>query len=175
MSSELEARIQRLEDIEEIRKLGTLYGIAMDERREDETRAIFTDDARLTSKDGVFAASGLEEIITVYKARWDALGPTSHFVHGSVIDIDPDDPDRATGIVTSHAEVVRNGKPMLASIIYNDEYRRDGGTWKFSARELGFFYYTEADRYAQTMLEHNRNRAYDEPQPADYPEALRGS
>lgn len=172
---DLEARIRRLEDIEEIRNLGTLYGIAMDERREDETRAMFTEDAKLTSRDGVFAAEGLEEIITTYKARWDALGPTNHFVHGQIIEIDPDDPDRATGIVTSHAEVVRNGTPMLAAITYNDEYRRDDGRWKFSARELGFFYYTERDRVAQTMLEPNRNRAYPEPQPADYPEALKGS
>ena len=170
---DLEARVRRLEDIEEIRALATRYGIAMDERREDETRAIFTPDARLTSKDGVFAAEGLETIITTYKGRWDALGPTNHFVHGSIIEIDADDPDRATGVVTSHAEVVRNGKPMLAAITYNDEYRRHEGKWKFSARELGFFYYTEAERYVETMLEHKRNRAGEEPQPADYPEALR--
>ena len=170
---DLEARIQRLEDIEEIRALVTRYGIAMDERREGETREIFTPDAKLTSRDGVFAAEGLETIITTYKARWDALGPSNHFVHGSVIEIDDSDPDRATGIVTAHAEVVRNGKPMLAAITYNDQYRRHDGKWKFSARELGFFYYTEADRYAQTMLETNRNRAYDDPQPADYPQVLR--
>lgn len=170
---DLEARIRRLEDLHEIRNLVTAYGIAMDERDVDATRAMFTADARLTSKDGAFSAEGLEAILTVYAARWDALGPTSHIVHGQVLDTDPDDPDLAHGTVTSHAEVVRNEVPMLASIVYEDEYRRDGGRWKFSAREMGFFYYMPADAYSETMMSPFRNLASDDPRPADYPIALR--
>jgi hypothetical protein len=172
---DLEARIRRLEDIEEIRSLITRYGVAMDERQMDETREMFTPDARLTSKDGVFAAVGLESILETYAGRWEVLGPTYHYVHGTTIDTDPDDPGRATGVVTGHAEVVRNGQAMVVALTYNDEYRRHDGRWKFAARELGFFYYTRADQYVETMLSPNRNRAYDEPRPADYPEALKSS
>ncbi len=170
---DLEARIQRLEDIHEIRNLVTRYGIAMDERKEAETREMFTPDATLTSKDGVFAADGLESIITTYKGRWDVLGPTNHFVHGQAIDIDPDDPDHATGTVTSHAEVVRNGEPMIVALTYDDEYRRHDGKWKFSSREMGYFYYTPAAQYVETMKSGDRNLAYGDARPADYPMALR--
>ena len=170
---DLEARIRRLEDLHDIQNLITAYGIAMDERDAAATRELFTPDATLTSKDGVFAADGLDEILETYAGRWEVLGPTSHIVHGAVLHIDPDDPDRATGTVPSHAEVVRNGESMLVSIIYEDEYRRHEGKWKFSSREMGFFYYMPASGYVETMKSSNRNLAYGDARPADYPMALR--
>ena len=170
---DLEARIRRLEDIEDIRALVTRYGIAMDERQMDVTRAMFTPDARLTSKDGAFAAEGLAAILQTYQARFDVLGASYHVAHGHIIDVDPEDPDRATGTVTAHAEVVRNGTPMLVALIYEDQYQRHEGAWKFAAREMGFFYYTPADRYLETMLSPNRNLASGDELPADYPTALR--
>lgn len=171
---DLEARIARLESIEEIRQLVVAYGIAMDERRMDEVRVMFTPDAKLTSKDGVFSADGLEAIVATYQGRWDVLGPTSHIVHGQTIEIDPENPDRATGTVPSNAEVVRNGEPMLVSLIYHDVYERHEGRWKFAAREMGYFYYLPPDRYTEVMRSANRNLAYGDARPADFPEALRG-
>ncbi|MCH1512409.1 MAG: nuclear transport factor 2 family protein [Acidimicrobiales bacterium] len=170
---DIEARVRRLEDTNEIRNLTTRYGLAMDERNVEETRAMFTPDAVLTSKDGVFAAEGIESIMTTFAGRWDVLGPTSHWVHGQIIEINPSDPDRATGTVTSHAELDRNREAVLVSLIYEDTYVRHEGIWKFAAREMGYFYYTPAEKYTETMLSPNRNLAYDEPLPADYPVALK--
>ena len=48
---DIEARVRQLEDTNEIRNLTTRYGLAMDERNVEETRAMFTPDAVLTSKD----------------------------------------------------------------------------------------------------------------------------
>jgi hypothetical protein len=145
----------------------------MDERNEQEIRTMFTPDAILTSKDGVFAAEGIESIMTTYAGRWDVLGPTSHIVHGQIIEINPSDPDRATGTVTSHAELDRNGEAALVSLIYEDTYVRHEGVWKFAAREMGYFYYMPAEKYAEVMLSPNRNLAYGEPMPADYPMTLK--
>lgn len=170
---DLEARIRRLEDIEAIRQLCTAYGIAMDERDMESTREMFTEDAELRSKDGVFAAKGRQAILDTYQGRWDVLGPTYHFVHGQTIEIDPDDPDRATGTLTSHAEVVRNDEPMIVALQYEDVYRRDDGKWKFAEREMGYFYYMPPDRYTEVMRSPNRNLAYGDARPADYPQALR--
>ncbi len=170
---DLEARIRRLEDIEAIRQLCTAYGIAMDERDMDATREMFTEDAELRSKDGVFAATGRQAILDTYQGRWDVLGPTYHFGHGHIVEIDPDDPDRATGTLTSHAEVVRNDEPMIVALQYEDVYRRDGGTWKFAEREMGYFYYMPPDRYTEVMKSSDRNLAYGDARPADYPQALR--
>ena len=166
---DVETRVRRLEDTNEIRNLTTRYGLAMDEHDEQEVREMFTPDAGLTSKDGVFSAKGIESIITTYRGRWEVLGATSHVVHGQIIEIDLSDPDRATGTVTSHAELDRNGKAMLVSLIYKDIYERHEGIWKFAAREMGYFYYMPAEKYAEVMLSPNRNLAYDDPLPADYP------
>lgn len=169
---DIEARLRRLEDLEEIRQLVTKYGIIMDERDEAGIEEIFSPDAELRSKDGVFSAKGLDNIVETYRGRFAVLGPTYHYVHGQTIDIDPDDPDRATGTTTSHAEVVRNDQSMIAAILYEDVFRRHDGKWKFSEREIGFFYYMPPGEYAKTMLSPDRNLAYGDPRPADYPQAL---
>ncbi len=76
--------------------------------------------------------------------------------------------------MTGHAEVVRHGEPMLVAMQYEDVFVRDGGKWKFSEREMGFFYYLPPDRYTEVMRSPNRNLAYGDERPADYPQALRG-
>src|SRR5258706_16272387 len=103
MPASMEERIGRLEDRAAIQELAVIYGFAMDERDEEAIRLIFCEDATLRSEDGVFAARGIEEIVTTYLGRFAALGPTNHFSHGHVVRFDPADPDRATGLLASHA------------------------------------------------------------------------
>ena len=91
MTTDLETRIARLEDTNAIQALGILYGYVMDERDEDGIRRIFCEDATLRSQDGVFAATGMDEIVTTYLGRFAALGPTNHFSHGHVVRLDPTD------------------------------------------------------------------------------------
>jgi hypothetical protein len=76
----------------------------------------------------------------------------------------------ATGTVNSHAEVVRNNEPMLASLRYHDDYRLEDGRWRFHARVLAFFYYLRPGDYREAMGGTLRNRAYPAPQSADFPE-----
>ncbi|GIU93363.1 MAG: hypothetical protein KatS3mg011_2269 [Acidimicrobiia bacterium] len=166
---DLEARLRRLEDKEEIRQLVTRYGLVVDEMDLDGIADLFTPDAELCSRDGVFAAKGIEAILDTYRARFEVLGPTYHYVHGQTIDLDPDDPDRARGITTSHAEVVRNGEAMMVAVVYHDEYRRFQGAWRFARREMAFFYYLRPADYAAALPTPWRVRAYDSPHPADYP------
>ena len=134
MTTDLETRIARLEDTNAIQELGILYGFVMDERDEDGIRQIFCEDATLRSQDGVFAATGMEEIVTTYLGRFAALGPTNHYCHGHVVRFDDDDPTSAYGLLASHAEVSRNGVGMQVALRYKDTYRRDGGRWKFADR-----------------------------------------
>jgi len=63
---------------------------------------------------------------------------------------------------------------MLAAIRYHDRYRREGGRWRFSERVLSLMYYVPTSQYLDAFgagLAH-RNRAYDTPQAADWPESL---
>lgn len=166
----LQDRIRRLEDREAIRELVARYGLAMDERDMDEVRRLFAPDATLRSEDGVFAATGIDEIVATFEGRWAALGPTLHVAHGQTISLDDHDADRATGRVTSHAEVVRDGTTMVAAVVYADGYVRLDGEWRFADRNMAYFYYVPVETYAETLPRRDRMLAYGEPAPASFPD-----
>ena len=170
--TDLATRIRRLEDREAIRELVGRYGYVIDNRDLDGVAGLFCEDAVLESQDGVMQARGRAAIIELYKGRFAALGPTFHFTHDQAITLDEADPDAASGIIASHAEVMRNGEAMLAAIRYFDEYRREDGRWRFARRSLAFFYYTPATQYLDTMTSTLRQRAYGDQRPADWPETL---
>ena len=171
-TSSLEARVARLEARHEIRELVARYCFTVDARDIEGIAACFTRDGAMRSLDGVMDARGRDAVVNQFHGRFEVLGPSNHFTHDHLIEFDADDPDRATGIVNSHAEVVRNGRALLASLRYHDEYRREDGSWRFHLRLLSFFYYLEPGEYAAVLRDPLRNRAYAEPRPADFPERL---
>lgn len=172
MTEALERRIQRIEDRTAIQDLAVLYGYIMDERDEDGIRKIFCEDGMLRSADGVFAANGIDEIVTTYLGRFKALGPTNHFTHGHVVRFDDSDPDVAYGQLASHAEVVRDGKAMVVALRYQDVYRRTSTGWRFADRLMSYMYYTEVTEYADVLGRDLRVRAYGDERPGDWPELL---
>ncbi|MFW0795863.1 nuclear transport factor 2 family protein [Gordonia sp. CPCC 205515] len=171
--TDLDARLRRIEDRQELSDLTLLYFLVMDERQLDDLPRIFTDDAHLGSDDGVFDATGLDHIRETYQGRFDALGPTFHYSHGLIADFG-DDPDTATGVIVGHAEVVRNGTPMLVGLRYRDTYRRTADGWRIADRVMGYFYYLPAAQYAQVMTSDDRTLAYGDARPADWPSVLTG-
>ncbi|MGO3326611.1 nuclear transport factor 2 family protein [Gordonia sp. (in: high G+C Gram-positive bacteria)] len=174
MTAELESRLRRVEDRQELAELVLLYFHVMDERDLDLLPKIFTQDAHLGSGDGVFDATGLDTIAETYQGRFDALGATFHYSHGLIVAFDDADPDVASGTLTGHAEVVRNGTPMIVGLRYADTYRRTSDGWRIANRVMSYFYYTPADRYVETMRTGDRNLAYGDPRPADWPSVLTG-
>jgi hypothetical protein len=172
VTATIETRIARLEDTNAIQALGILYGYVMDERDEDGIRRIFCEDATLRSQDGVFAATGMDEIVTTYLGRFAALGPTNHYSHGHVVRFDEEDPDVAYGLLASHAEVTRDGVGMVVALRYKDVYRRVNGQWKFQDRLMSYMYYLPIADYAEGLGDRNSVRAYGDHRPADWPESL---
>jgi hypothetical protein len=172
MSASVEDRIGRIEDRADIQELAVLYGFVMDERDEKGIRDLFCEDATLRSEDGVFAATGIEEIVTTYLGRFAALGPTNHFSHGHVVRLDPTDRDRATGLLSSHAEVYREGTAMQVALRYKDTYRRVDGRWRFADRLMGYMYYMPLAEMATDLGDRDSVRAYGDHRPADWPEVL---
>jgi hypothetical protein len=168
----VEQRLQRVEDRQAIQELGILYGFIMDEREAPGIREIFMADATLDSQDGVFQAVGLEQIVETYLGRFAALGPTNHYSHGHVVKFRDDDPDSAFGLLCGHAEVFRNGVGMQVALRYKDEYRRDGGRWKFAARLMSYMYYLPSTEYAEGFGAADSMRAYGDRRPSDWPEVL---
>jgi ketosteroid isomerase-like protein len=170
----LEDRIRRLEDRQEISDLIARYGLVMDNRDVDAMPALFTPDVRIRSADGVMNTEGRDAAVAMFGGRFTVLGPSNHFTHDRLVEFDERDPDRATGLVLSHAEMQRKGRPMLAAIRYRDVYRRFERRWRFAERELSFMYYVPTAEYLDAFgagLD-RRNRAYDRAVPADWPEKL---
>jgi len=122
----------------------------------------------------VIDATGYDAVVAMFRGRFAVLGPSNHFTHDRLVDFDAADPDRANGLVLSHAEMQRQGRPMLAAIRYQDVYRRVDGRWKFAERGLSFMYYVPTTEYLDAFgagLD-RRMRAYESPRPADWPEHL---
>ena len=167
----LHARLRVLEDRIELRELVTRYGIAIDDRDIEALAGLFTADGRFRSRDGVMDARGRAAVLDQFRGRFSALGPTNHVAHEQVCTFGFD-ADSATGIVTSHAEVWRNGRAFIAALRYDDTYGREEGRWRFVDRLLSFFYYLPVDEYAKGLGDRLRVRVYGDARPADFPEAL---
>lgn len=168
----LEARIARLEAESQIRQLIARYCFTIDDRLRPEIAALFTDDATVRSADGVMNATGIDAIMQMYEGRFAALGPGAHYMHDVQIDFVGDGTEEAHGRVSGHAELERNGQMMACSIRYRDVYRNTAQGWRFHDREISFLYYVPVGDYPGILLGRDRNRAYDQPKPADFPEAL---
>jgi len=169
----LEQRLQRLEDRVAIEELIARYGLVMDDRDMAAMPGLFTTDVHILSRDGVMDARGRDAAVALYQGRFAVLGPSYHFTHDRIITFG-DDPDEATGMVLSHAEMQRKGEPMLAAIRYSDRYRREAGAWRFAERLFDFFYYVPTAEYLEALGPGlaTRMRAYEDATGADIPEKL---
>jgi uncharacterized protein (TIGR02246 family) len=135
MADGLEARLRRLEDVEEIRALLMEYRRALDEK---DFRAY----AALFARDGVFSAgtmkaTGPDEIYALVDGMLGTLltersGDDFHLVANVAIELHG---DRATSRST-WAYVLREGDaPVLAKLgRYEDELVREDGRWRFQHR-----------------------------------------
>ena len=111
------------------------------------SRTLFTPDGAFRSKDGVMEARGTEAVLEQFRGRFRALKLSNHFSHDHVFEFGAD-PDAATGLVTAHAEVWRNGRALIGALRYQDSYRRHQGRWCFADRLLFFLYYLPVEEYA---------------------------
>jgi ketosteroid isomerase-like protein len=166
-----EARLRRLEDRAELAELIARYAVAVDDRDIEAIGALFTPDGAFRSKDGVMQARGREAVLEQFRGRFRALKLSYHFSHDHIFEFGAD-ADAATGLITAHAEVWRNGRALIGALRYQDSYRRHQGRWCFADRLLFFLYYLPVDEYATALGEPLRQRAYGDRRPADFPESL---
>jgi ketosteroid isomerase-like protein len=157
---DLAERIRRLEDTEAIRQLVARYGYVIDNRDLPAIAPLFARDGVFRSRDGVMHARGREAVAQQFVGRFSQLGLSIHWTHDHVVWLDPVEPDRATGLVSSHAELVRNGVPMLTAFRYEDTYKREDGAWRFADRLLSFWYYGDVRDYPEMLGAELRMRAY---------------
>lgn len=165
-------RIDRVESRAAISEIVAKYCKACDDRDVPLLRALFTDDAVVRSNDGVMTSDGIDAVMKMYGGRFEVLGISAHWTHDHIIAFDDTDTERATGEIFGHAEAHRNGQTLVTSLRYQDVYRREGGVWKFASRTLAFLYYVPVGEYAEALGSRDRQRAYGDRRPADYPESF---
>ena len=165
-------RLDALESRESIRALATAYAIACDEHDMPRLAELFAVDAVFCSPNGAMVSEGRGAILEMFSTILQTRGPGFHWTHDVQSTIDPENPDRAAGLVYSHAETTPHGVVSLAAMKYHDMYIREQGVWRFSRREINFFYYVPIGKYAEGLKQTDRVYINDAWHPADFPESL---
>ena len=152
---ELEGRVQLLEDKDSIRGLAVRCGNYIDRRDPVGMRSVFTDDVRFYSKNGSLDLNGVDETVDFLTTELNKVSKRSlHVQHGHIVELDPGDPDLATGTQFGHSEGVAHDPQVgvkLAAVRYEDIYRRVEEGWKIAERCVSFFYQVEASNYLQDV------------------------
>ena len=171
-NAELLHRVDRLESRHSIAELISVYGIACDDHDMPRLIGLFTPDAVFETRNGLMRADGSTKIEAMFIEAFKIRGPAFHWTHDHIVEFDAADPDRATGIVLSHAETTPHGEPSLAAMRYEDVYRRRDGRWLFEKRTINFLYYLPVREYLTALNQETRVTVAGNRLPADYPEKL---
>lgn len=169
---ELARRIDRLEARHAIAELVSRYAIACDEQNIAALGDLFTEDATLDSPSKRMVAEGRDAICALFNRTLATRGPSCHWTHDLIVRPDPDDADRATGVVYCHAETTPDAVASVAALRYADEYQRVDGQWRFRRREMAYLYYVPVTEYPTALGATLRVHAGGAVLPADYPETL---
>lgn len=151
----LEARLQALEDIEEIRRLKARYGELVDSRFDDEgflaperVAPIADQIADLFTRDGVWngAALGVSRGRDEIRERFltSTLTFSWHFFVKPFIEVSG---NAATGRWDILSPCTRNGdEPYWMAGVEEDEYQREDGVWKHKSMKLRVVFMSPYDR-----------------------------
>jgi hypothetical protein len=161
---DLARQVRELADREELRELQVRYSLSIDDRRIDDLVECFAPDGELGHNDA--AVSGREAIAAFYSERLRAYGPTFHYFHGSIYEIDG---DVASGILLAHSELAIDGEMFQVALRYVDDYRRDE-RWTISHRRIRTLYFAPIADLPGIFQDANRLRWPGPPRPADFPE-----
>ena len=130
----LDARLDRLESLDEIRQLVAKYCLALDMRDLDALAGLFPEDVRVgRDQSGRRALKRwLDETLRVQ------FTGTAHVTGNHVIEFD--DADHARGLVYSRNEHETGERWVYMTMMYWDRYERIAGRWLFR-RRLPLYWY----------------------------------
>jgi hypothetical protein len=166
---DLESRIRRLEDRQELWDLAARYCQVVDDRDIDGIVSVFSSDPTVKHADGSVGGRGPEGVRAYYEGRLKGVGVCFHYPHTQLVEFDGD--DRASADVNSHAEMAVDGQMIVGALRYRDEYVREAGAWKIAQRTMRFFYLMPAIELPERLLGPDRKR-WPEVGPAELPESV---
>lgn len=138
----LEARVQRLEDVEAIRTLKNNYHLLINDCRFDEIGALFAEDAIVDM--GYMHPSnepcrGREAISEWYATLAEAVGLSQlkQFTHNHSVTVSG---DQGSGWSLLEARYGQGSDSYNVAAKYEEEYRREDGCWVFSEMRLKVYF-----------------------------------
>ena len=151
----LEERIGQLESRFEINDLLVRYAVLLDDRRFGEVGELFTSDGVFASPNSV--TTGRAAIVENFRAKHAPFIMTMHDPHASAVFFTSS--EQARGTVLGYAELANDEHTIVTNIRYQDDYRREDGSWKFEKRHvLSVYGMTVADFVAGRAGEADRKR-----------------
>jgi hypothetical protein len=135
-SSNVEARLQRLEDIEAIKKLKAKYWRCMDKKLWDEMEEVYTEDAKQVAGD--WQVQGRKAIVqAIQEALTEPSGvaSTAHGGHSPEIEITSETSAKGTWALQDYL-AWKSGTKMLGFGHYEDEYIKEQGGWKIKNTKI---------------------------------------
>jgi SnoaL-like domain len=130
----VDERLQRLEDIEDIRRLKVRYAEACDGGFDpDEIIALFTDDGVWDA--GEFGRFVGEEMRSYWQETARMTELAMHYMINHVVDLDANGVD-ATGRCYLLATASRDGVAYWMAVKYEERYRKVDGRWLFAEMRL---------------------------------------
>ncbi len=134
--SSLEVRLQRIEDIEAIRRLKYEYAYLCDDGYRAEALAgLFTRDGVWDGGDEYGRYTGRGEIASYWRQCAQGIPFAMHFILNHTVDIDEPE-SRASGRCNLLQPMTLSGRPYWAGVRYDEEYRVENSTWKFQRMAL---------------------------------------
>lgn len=156
----------------DIENLITRYCMACDDRDIATLVGLFTEDAYFGAFDRSRGATGRRAIHDYYRGRFEVMGPSYHWSHDRLIQLDS--ADSARGTILAHCEFAAEGRTFVGALRYHDRYLRQDGQWRFQQRGYESFYIMPAEDYATGLGRSQRVWAYGTWYDADLPEKQPG-
>ena len=139
---DLAARLDRVESELALRRLAANYCVGADQEDLARFTAIWTHDALWDAagedaEDQEHRFAGIEAITAAVRGQWETFPRMQHATSNHVVELDEDDADRASGRCDVVSIVqLPDGRWSIGGGVYEDSYRREGGTWRIALRQV---------------------------------------
>jgi hypothetical protein len=122
-------------DLAALRRTAERYALGADRRDKALWREVLAEDVEISGPG--FSIKGLEANLGSIDHLAHAFSATRHVVHDMDVVIEGDSARGETRSTAEHRIAAPDGDKLLVwAIRYQDQWRREGGSWKFIARAL---------------------------------------
>jgi hypothetical protein len=144
--SDLEKRIQRLEDLEAIRELKHRTWRYYDTKDAKKLLPLFTDDIRISTAAPASSELRGKEALAASLDEVFPISIASHQGHGPVIDLTSETTATGYWAIDEWYYYFESGREWHAKGYYLDEYVKVDGEWKVRSLEVKFNFKESFDR-----------------------------